>query len=59
MIAGFLALLAFLIRVGLAVFVLYLIWRLVTAHEKLSSAQERSALALQDIASKLSSRATD
>ena len=59
MVAGFFGLLFFLIYIALAVFLLHLIWRFVTAHEKLSSAQERSALALQDIASKLNHRATD
>jgi len=59
MVANFFGLLLWLINIGLAVFALHLMWRFVSAHEKLSSAQERSALALQDIASKLNHRATD
>jgi hypothetical protein len=52
MITGFFLLVTWLVYLGIAGVVLWLASRFVTAHERMASAQERSADALADIARK-------
>jgi len=56
MFVGFVGFILFLIYLAVVIFTLHLLWRFVASHERLSSAQERSASALQEIAGKMGGR---
>jgi Tfp pilus assembly protein PilW len=53
MVVGFFGLLLGLFYLGVIIFMLWLVWRVVTALEQTAAAQERSANTLAEISKKL------